>query len=108
MVTAIKGTAKIDPISQVHPPDCALSIERLPLTMRQIVSALFGHLGADYEGTFAHLLRYAQVERSGNVAVINIPNQWIAHQRDDAWPCCYATLNTFIRLLRALGILRKT
>ncbi len=107
MVTATIDKPIIDNKPQVPPPSFALTVERLPLTMRQIVSTVFGHLNADYEGIFAHLLHYAQVERSGNMAVINIPNQWRVHQQDSAWPCCYATLNTFIRLLRALGILQK-
>jgi len=53
-----------------------------------------------------HLPRL-QVDLSGRVATIVISNQWKLHQQDSSWPCCYATLNTFIRLLCALGIVCK-
>jgi hypothetical protein len=82
-----------------------LSVERVPLTIRQQVSMLFGQLRADYEGIFVHLLRYAHVR--GDTAIIRIPNQWKLHQLDGTWPCCYATLNTFVRLLCAIGILQR-
>jgi hypothetical protein len=86
-------------------PICELSVERVPLTIRQQVSTLFGQLRADYEGIFVHLLRYAHVQ--DDTAIIRIPNQWKLHQQDGTWPCCYATLNTFVRLLCAVGILQR-
>src|SRR2546429_7574779 len=86
-------------------PICELSIERVPLAIRQQVSTLFGQLRADYEGIFVHLLRYAHVQ--DDTAIIRIPNQWKLHQQDGTWPCCYATLNTFVRLLCATGILQQ-
>ena len=87
--------------------DCELSVECVPLIIRQMVSTLFTDGHADYKRIFIHLLRYAQVDLSGRVTTIVIPNQWKLHQQDSSWPCCYATLNTFIRLLCALGILCK-
>jgi hypothetical protein len=87
--------------------DCELSVECVPLIIRQMVSTLFTDGHADYGRIFIHLLRYAQVDLSGRVATIVISNQWKLHQQDSSWPCCYATLNTFIRLLCALGIVCK-
>lgn len=86
-------------------PTGELSVERVPLTIRQQVSTLFGQLRADYEGIFVHLLRYAHVQ--DDTAIISISNQWELHQQDGTWPCCYATLNTFVRLLCAVGILQR-
>ncbi len=86
-------------------PICELTVERVPLTIRRQVSTLFGQLRADYEGIFVHLLRYAHVQ--DDTAIISIPNQWKLHQQDGTWPCCYATLNTFVRLLCAVGILQR-
>jgi len=87
--------------------DCELSIECVPLIIRQMVSTLFIDARTNYERIFIHLLRYAQVDQSGRVATIVISNQWKLHYQDSSWPCCYATLNTYIRLLCALGILCK-
>lgn len=86
-------------------PLCELSVERIPLTIRQQISTLFGQLRSDYEGIFIHLLRYAHVQN--DTAIIRIPNQWKLHQQDETWTCCYATLNTFVRLLCAVGILQR-
>jgi hypothetical protein len=99
---ALVGDTAVD-----HPSDCALRVECLPLIMRRMVSTLFTDGHADYERIFLHLLRYAQADSTGRMATLTIPNQWKLHQQDSAWPCCYATLNTFIRLLCALGILCK-
>lgn len=105
----MRAATREKPFADTSPQDlfpiCELSVERVPLTIRQQVSTLFGQLRADYEGIFVHLLRYARVQ--GNTAVIRIPNQWKLHQQDGAWPCCYATLNTFVRLLCAVGILQR-
>ena len=88
-------------------PGCALPVERVPVIIRRIVSTLFAGGHADYERIFSHLLRYARADPAGRVATLVIPNQRKLHQQDSAWPCCYATLNTFIRLLCALGIVCK-
>ena len=86
-------------------PICELSVERVPLSIRQQVSTLFGQFRVDYGRIFAHLLRYAHEQDDS--AIIRIPNQWKLHQQDGTWPCCYATLNTFVRLLCAVGILQR-
>ena len=103
MRAATKEKSLADASPQDFFPICELSVERVPLTIRQQVSTLFGQLRVDYEGIFVHLLRYAHVQDDS--AIIRIPNQWKLHQQDGTWPCCYATLNTFVRLLCAVGIL---
>ncbi len=107
MVAATIDTPVIDTMPEVPLSGCKLSVEQVPLAIRQLVSILFDHLDADYEGIFVHLLRYARVQQPDDMAIISIPNQWQLHQQDRDWPCCYATLNTCIRLLCALGILHK-
>src|SRR5438067_1575261 len=107
MVTATIDKALIDTMPEGPLSGCKLSVEQVPLAIRQLVSILFDQLDADYKGTFIHLLRYAQVQPPGDVAIISIPNQWQLHQQDRDWPCCYATLNNCIRLLCALSILHK-
>ena len=107
MVAATIEKPVIDMMPEVPLSGCKLSVEQVPLAIRQLVSILFDHLDANYQGIFVHLLRYARVQQPDDVAIINIPNQWQLHQQDRDWPCCYATLNTCIRLLCALGILHK-
>jgi hypothetical protein len=86
---------------------CELAVEHVSPILRQWLSLLFADGDAHYEGIFVHLLRYAQLDQSGKMATIIIPNQLHFQQQDTTCPCCYATLNTFIRLLCALGILHK-
>lgn len=107
MVVATANVAFEDNASSDIYSSYELSVEHVSLAIRQQVSTLFADGDADYSRIFTHLLRYAQVEQSGKIATIIIPNQWKLHQQDTTWPCCYATLNTFVRLLCALGILRK-
>ena len=92
--------------------DQVLPLSQVPTIVHQAISRLFSTSGTDYLRIFEHLLRYAVVrqqslEEGGDVAVISIPSQWKLYKSDTTWPCCYATLNTFIRLLCALGIFYK-
>jgi hypothetical protein len=107
MVLAIADLDFTGNISGELYSDCESPVECVPPILRQQISFLFTDSDADYERIFLHLLRYAQVDQAEKMATIIIPNQWKLHQQDSAWPCCYSTLNTFIRLLCALGILCK-
>ncbi|GAC1347746.1 MAG: hypothetical protein NVSMB27_13850 [Ktedonobacteraceae bacterium] len=92
--------------------DQQVRLAQVPSVIRQAISHLFACSGTDYSRIFEHLLRYATITQQlqgeqGKVAVIHISNQWQLYKSDAGWPCCYATLNTFMRILCALGILRK-
>ena len=107
MVVALANQAFADTMSSDLCTDYESPIVRVPPILRRQVSLLFADGGADYVGIFMYLLRYARLDQSGKMATIIIPNQLHFQLRDSTCPCCYATLNTFIRLLCALGILRK-
>lgn len=104
---AIANITFADNISGDLCSECESPVVCVSPILRQQISLLFVDGDADYEGIFMHLLRYAQLDQSGKMATIIIPNQLHFQLRDTTCPCCYATLNTFIRLLGALGILRK-
>ncbi len=104
-------------------------LEQVPPVIMDAISFLFSTSPTTsttctkYNHIFEHLLKYATVEvhanqgsqgsqgsqgnQQGSRALLCIPNQLKLSKSDPQLPCCYATLNTFIRLLCALGILRK-
>jgi hypothetical protein len=107
MGAATAGVDFMDNSSCAPGSGCGFAVGRVSPILRQQISYLFADGGADYEGIFMHLLSYAWLDQPGETATIIIPNQLHFRKQDANCPCCYATLNTFIRLLRALGILYK-
>src|ERR1700682_5728467 len=92
-----------------------VQVEQLPRAVREIILKLLVGQGLDATKCtliLEQLLRYARVwqrswEEGGDVAVIQIGNLLKLHRQDHWTCCCYQTAHTFLRILCALGILRR-
>ena len=92
-----------------------VQVAQVPSAVREAIFTLLVGQGLDAakcERILEQFLRYARVWQrelieGGEVAVITIANLLKLHKRDHWTCCCYQTANTFLRLLCALGILRK-